>query len=132
MWKCLNQTSVALSSTEAEFVATSEACKAILWILALMSDLDIQLQSTTPLLQDNQGATVSGSEGFRHAKHVAVRFNFLKDQVDSKTTVLVYRPTAEMTADILTKPLLREKFEKNQQDMMLEYLKGEAKFKRGC
>ena len=56
-WKTVKQSSVALSTTEAEFVALSEGEKLILWILCLLNELGCG-QETTIVLEDNQDALI--------------------------------------------------------------------------
>lgn len=46
-WSCKRQTCVALSSTEAEFIALSEACKEAVWIRRLLMDFDMLLSEPT-------------------------------------------------------------------------------------
>lgn len=59
-WKSTMQNSVALSTTEAEYIAMSEACKNAVWIRALLVELGEKLDGPTPRFEDNQGAIVWG------------------------------------------------------------------------
>ena len=45
-----------MSSTEAEFVATADAGRAVLYLRSILDELKIPLKNATPLLIDNQGA----------------------------------------------------------------------------
>ena len=92
-------------------MALGEACEQAIWIRSLLQVFDVDTTSPTLLYEDNQGTTDWGSERVRHAKHVSIKYNFVKDNVDSKVVKIVYCPTEEMVADILTKPLLRVRFE---------------------
>ena len=110
-WRTMKQTSVALSSTEAEFIAMSEATKLILSAKALLKELGVPDDVVTDLNVDNQGAIIWGQDEVRRAKHVSIRENFVRENVENETIRLVYCRTSLMTADILTKPLLRVAFE---------------------
>ena len=48
-------------------------------------------------------------------KHVAIKYHFIRDQVDNGTVVLKYCKTEDMLADIMTKGLPRVQFEKLRQ-----------------
>ena len=92
----------------------SEATKLIIWLRDLLTQLDCQQEKPTALNEDNQGALVWSTDGVRHAKHVSIRLNFVKEQVEFGAVRPVYCSTQQMTADILTKPLLRVAFEKHR------------------
>ena len=116
-WKSMKQTSVALSTTEAEFIAMAEATKLVIWLRRLLKEIDCEQVQSTSILEDNQGAIVWGQEGVRHAKHVSIKKNFVKEHVDQGTVQIVYCETTRMVADTLTKPLPRIAFEKHRQDL---------------
>ena len=54
----------------------------------------------------NEGTSVSNK-----AKHMKVRYFYVKEKVDEKILTLQYKSTKEMIADLLTKPLFGEQFE---------------------
>lgn len=110
-WRTLKQGSVALSTTEAEFMSLSEGTKMIMWLRKLLEELDARQSSPTPVLEDNQGAIIWSREGVRHSKHVSIRKNFVKENVARGVIKMQYCPTRDMTADVLTKPLQRVLFE---------------------
>ena len=116
-WKTLKQNSVALSSTEAEFISMSEATKEIIWLRKLTEELNGKKVEATVLYVDIQGALRWGSEGIRSAKHVAIRVNFVKQEVNKGSMKVKYYPSSMMPSDILTKPLTRVTFEKHRDAM---------------
>lgn len=65
-----------LSSTEAEYLALSEAGKLLVWIQSLLSDFECAELAPIKIFEDKQGAFVWGTEGVRKAKHVTIRKNF--------------------------------------------------------
>ena len=113
-WRTMKQKCIALSTTEAEFIAMSEAAKELIWLRNLLSELGEVHNGPTIMFGDKQGAQVWGPEGVRRAKHVAIRANYGKEQVDRNVITLAYCPSATLTADVLTKPLLRVAFEKHR------------------
>src|SRR6202012_5196075 len=52
-WACRKQTCVALSSTEAEFVALSSACQEAFWLRRLLEDLNQEISSPVTMHEDN-------------------------------------------------------------------------------
>ena len=45
------------------------------------------------------------------SKHIEIRYHFIRDMVQKGAVELQYIPTDDQTADVLTKPLPRVKFE---------------------
>lgn len=106
------ETSVALSSTEAEYMAASAATKEAVWIRTLAHELDTPGSSdATQLLVDNQSAiALAGNAMFHdHTKHIAIRHHFIREKVESGEIALRYIPTGEQVADALTKGLSHDK-----------------------
>lgn len=92
----------------------SETSKLVISLRHLLHELDSTQGEPTVVMKDNQGAIVWSTEGVRHAKHVPIRRNFSKEQIDRGIIKAQYCPTADMTTDVLTKPLLRHAFEKHR------------------
>ena len=57
------QSTVALSSTEAEFIAACEAAKIILYIRSILEGINITQEKATTLYEDNQGAIFMENSG---------------------------------------------------------------------
>ena len=103
---------VGLSSTEAEYVAAVEAGKDIAWMRNLLTELGYDVESKPSILHiDNQSAILvaKNPEHFGRLKHIKLRMYWLRDVVEDGMIEPVFRPTAEMPADLLTKPLARVK-----------------------
>lgn len=106
-WSCKKQTCVALSSTEAEFVALSEACKEAEWLRRVLNDFGHTCQTATVIYEDNQSCLkmIEEEKFSNRSKHIDVKYYFVKDYVDKSLIRCVYCPTESMVADLLTKPL---------------------------
>lgn len=107
-WSSKLQSIVAMSTTEAEYVAAVSAGAEICWLRNLFSELGIDLSfSPSPLHIDNQSALAVAKNPEHHGrmKHLDLRFYWLRDEVDKKTISLSYCPTESMPADLLTKAL---------------------------
>ncbi|PPQ85111.1 hypothetical protein CVT26_005400 [Gymnopilus dilepis] len=106
-WSTKRQEIISLSTTESEYVAVTYASKEALWLRSLISQLfDTTLTSTT-LFSDNQSAITLTKDHQYHArtKHIDIRFHFIRWIVENGSLHLVYCPTDEMVADVLTKAL---------------------------
>ena len=114
-WKSTKQQSVALSSTEAEYMGQTMAATQVMWTRGLLKEL--QINSTIPkdatvIFADNQGAIKLAENPIfqRRSKHIAVRYHFTRDLIQQGEIELAYRSTQDMVADGLTKPLGPVKF----------------------
>ena len=100
------------SSTEAEFVTLSDSSGEIIWTRNFLIGQGIQI-GPVETFQDNKSTIILAERGKNHSprtKHIAVRYFFIKDRIEAGDLRLKYLPTAEMIADILTKPLQGEQF----------------------
>lgn len=111
-WCSQRQKCVSLSTTESEYVAASEAVKELVWLSSLIKELMTGFNIAT-LYMDNQSAIrlIKNPEFHKRSKHIDVRFHFIREKYEEKLFELNYVPSAEQTADILTKPLAKDIFE---------------------
>jgi 3D (Asp-Asp-Asp) domain-containing protein len=110
-WNSGKQRCVATSTTEAEYIALSEASKQGQWIRTLIRELhrtDLLDESlATPIYSDNQGCIAIAKDpvGHRRTKHIDVRYQYIRQLITHGKATIAYLPTEYMVADILTKPL---------------------------
>jgi hypothetical protein len=111
-WFNRKQTSVALSSTEAEYMATSLASCEAIWLRKLLTRLFGQELELTVIHCDNQSCIKLSENPVFHdrSKHIEIRYHFIRDRVQKGAVQLQYIPTEEQLADIFTKPLVKGKF----------------------
>lgn len=98
---------VTKSSTEAELVGLSDGLTFALWMRELVIDQGYALEPTK-VYQDNMGVIKiinSGRSPKHRTRHLNVRHFFARDRVKSGDISLEYKPTNEMIADIMTKPV---------------------------
>jgi reverse transcriptase-like protein len=110
-WSSRKQSSVAQSTTEAEYVAAASCCSQLLWIVFTLRDLNLTYRHV-PLLCDSTSAISVAKNPVLHSKtkHIEVRFHFLRDHVEKGDIELSYVPTHDQLADIFTKPLDQSTF----------------------
>ncbi|CAI7756705.1 unnamed protein product [Closterium sp. NIES-53] len=112
-WQSSKQELVALSSAEAEYIALCTATKEGLYLRELLEEAKIAKVPNFSLFCDNQSAIrIANKNGFSNrTKHIALRYFFVKDEIEKGKLQLDYCPTTEMAADYLTKKLPKGEFE---------------------
>jgi hypothetical protein len=107
LWLSKLQSIVALSTTEAEFVAAVSAGQGSIWMSQFLAELGYNTSGTAPLLMDNQLAIQVAHNPEHHGcmKHLDLHYFWLCNKVIKGHLVPCYIPTAEMAANILTKAL---------------------------
>src|SRR5207248_6191367 len=106
-WASRKQPSVALSTTEAEYMAQKNAATEGIWLRGLLEELALRDDAPTTIRADNQGAIelTKNPEYHRRTKHISIQYHFTRECVENGESELVYVPTEEMIADGLTKAL---------------------------
>ena len=95
-------------------MALTEAAKEVSFLMALLEELGVPQPNGADILEDNQGCIALARNPVNHArtKHIDIRHHFIREAINKGKINLKYCPTKEMIADILTKPLARDQFEK--------------------
>jgi len=121
-WLSKKQPVVALSTSEAEYIALSYAVQEAIWLKSLLTSVGVVVDKPIIIKEDNQGAIAIAKDPVKHtrAKHIDIRFHFLRDVIKRGDIELEYCSTENMTADILTKPVSKNKFVKCRDEMGLK------------
>ncbi|GBN31996.1 Retrovirus-related Pol polyprotein from transposon TNT 1-94 [Araneus ventricosus] len=107
-WKSRKQKTVALSSTESEYMSLSDSCKEALYLQKLLSELDLGiLYKQITINVDNNSAIKLAENSLFHSrtKHIDIRHHFIRDVLEDGKIAVKHVSTSRMGADILTKPL---------------------------
>ena len=109
-WVSQLQKVVALSTTEAEYVAVSEASKEMVWLENFLKELG-KGQENSVLFYDSQSAIHLAKNPVFHArtKHIQLKYHFIRDLIKDGTLLLEKIQGTENQADMLTKVVPREK-----------------------
>ena len=108
-WKATLQAAVTLSTTEAEYMALTEAAKEGIWLQGLVGDLGLH-QDQAVVFCDSQSAICLAKDQVHHerTKHIDVRYHFLRDE---KRIEVKKVGTADNPADMFTKSVPQSKFQ---------------------
>eukprot|EP00253_Pinus_taeda_P001572 PITA_01572 len=111
-WYSEKQRSVALSSTEAEYMAASLAAYEAIWMRKILVSLFESHLDPTVIYCDNQSFIKLSANHVFHdrSKHIDISYHHVRDCVQRGIMLLSYIPTEDQDADILTKALTRRKF----------------------
>lgn len=109
-WQSRRQKSVSTSTAEAEYVALFEASKNATWLTGFLNELHVseKLIDDSGILTftDNQSAmAIAKGVNSTKTRHIDVAYHYVRKCVQNGIVSLNYIPSAEMLADILTKPL---------------------------
>jgi hypothetical protein len=110
-WSSKKQTSIALSTAEAKYVATGQCCAQLYWMRQTLRDFGYNL-SKVPLLCDNESAIHMADNPVEHSrtKHIDIRHHFLRYHHRKGDIEVYHINTANQLADIFTKPLDEKRF----------------------
>jgi hypothetical protein len=112
-WQSRKQRTVALSSVEAEYMSASSAVREAIWWRTFLSELGMPPSVPTVIYSDSQGsiALAKNPEHHNRTKHIDIQHHFVREQLARRTVALEFMGTADMVADVLTKPLSRDRHE---------------------
>lgn len=112
-WQSKRQPITAQSSTEAEYIALSDATKEAIWLKQLAAEIVPNHDQAVKIMCDNSSAIqLALREGYRpRSKHIAVRFHLLRENVENGEIDIRHINTEKMIADSLTKPVYGGKTE---------------------
>lgn len=126
-WKSSKQSTVADSTTEAEYIAASDAAKEAVWIKKFITELGVMPSILRPieLLCDNNGAIAQAREPRSHqrSKHILRRFHLIREIIDRGDVQVRRVPTEDNIADPLTKLLSVKHQDRHVRGMGIRYIR---------
>lgn len=113
-WQSKKQSTIALSSTEAELMAITSSTKELLWFRHHLAGMGLSNTQPTTLLVDSQCAidVANNSRISDRSKHIEVQHFFIRDHIEANTVKLQHTSSDSQAADTLTKPLHRVAFKR--------------------
>lgn len=113
-WTSKKQPIVTLSTTEAEYVAAASCATQGVWMKRVLDKLGHSHSKCITIFCDNSSAIKLSRNPVLHgrSKHIDVRFHFLRDLTKDGKVKLVHCGSKDQVADIMTKPLKLDVFEK--------------------
>ena len=125
-WKSSKQATVADSTTEAEYIAASDAAKEAVWIKKFITELGVVPSIADPLelYCDNNGAIAQAKEPRSHqrSKHILRRFHLIREIIERGDVKICRVPTDDNVADPLTKPLTQQRHDRHTRSIGIRYM----------
>ena len=99
----IEQSTVAQSSTEAEYMSISAIVNEIKWINIMLSELSINVAKPITIYCDNQSAIQISKDDALHkrTKHIDIKHHFIRNEIKNNFIHIVYKESGEQTVDIL-------------------------------
>ena len=121
IWFSRKQKTIAHSTAEAEIMAAADITKTVLWMRNIHEELGIVFPQPLEVKEDNQAAIAASQNGLgvsRRTRHIGLRYHDLVDQTEKKIIRLEYVPSEDNRADIFTKLLGTQAFQRHRDAIM--------------
>ena len=121
-WQSRSQKTVALSSTEAKYMALSDCSRQAIWMKTVFSEIGMPL-GAIPVCGDNQGSIFISSNPVqeRRSKHIDIRYHYVREQIEDGKIKIYFVEGSHNPADLFTKNLGQPKFEYFRKQLGLEF-----------
>ncbi|RDB21876.1 Retrovirus-related Pol polyprotein from transposon TNT 1-94 [Hypsizygus marmoreus] len=108
-WGSKYQATVAMSTTEAEYMAISRAVQQLQWMFSSLAEIGFPQARPAKLYADNAGAIslTENTKGNARIKHIDIRHHYVRDRVEDGDISITFVPSTDNLADLFTKPLPR-------------------------
>ena len=120
-WNCRRQPTIALSTIETEYMATSQSTREAIWLRKLLRDVGFVQQDATTIMCDDQGCIALAKNPTHHSrtKHINMQHHFICEKLEGDQISLEYCRTEGMVADMLTKALAKDRHQRLAKEMGL-------------
>lgn len=111
-WSSKKQSTIALSTTEAEYRGAANAATQVVWLQGLISEFGIQYPLPTIIFCDNQGSIQISIDLFqrKRTKNIEIHMHYIHGMIHDRVISLQYCPTEQQVAYIFTKSFTEKKF----------------------
>lgn len=112
-WKSRKQSTVVLSPCEAEYIALAATVQKGMYLIQIVNDMG-EVNDPVLVFEDNQGTIALSKNPInqQRSKHIDVQYHFICNVQNAGKVIIKYCPTADMVADIMTKPTTKFKVQK--------------------
>lgn len=113
-WCSKKQHTVSRSSTEAEYRSLAQVATEVLWLKSLLTELKIQSPHSPTLWCDNLSTVALSANPVLHSRtnHIELDLYFVREKVVSKELIVNHVPAIDQVADVLTKALSAQYFQR--------------------
>jgi len=122
-WARKRQATIAMSTSEAEYISSASCCTRLLWMKHQLEDYQINANST-PIYCNNIAAICLSKNPILHsrAKHIEIKHHFIRDYVQKGILDIQFIDIKHQWAYIFTKPSTVEKFDFIKKNLNMPYV----------
>ena len=104
-WKSKMQPFVALSSSEAEYIALSLCSAALSFSSHILQDFDIKIDFPITIYEDNTGVIFMANNPTigQQTKHISIKYHHVRELIENNVQKLQYIRSQDNSADVFTK-----------------------------
>ena len=119
-WRSRSQRAVTLSTAESEYYAISEICSEIIFVKNMLEFLELKIEYPIIIRVDNIGAIYLAKNQVlsNRTKHIGVRYHFVREYIEEGIIKIIFVRSKDNDADIFTKNLPKELFNKHRDSVM--------------
>ena len=123
-WSSKKQQVVALSTTEAEYIAAANCATQAVWLRRMLGELQHQQNGPTTIYCDNKSTIALTKNPMFHgrSKHIDIKHHYIRELVKDKEIVVEYCASEYQVADIFTKSLKADLFLKLKRKLGMQSL----------
>ena len=113
-WISKIQPTVALSTTEAEYMALCKLTQELFYFKNLCGEMNLKVKQPITMMEDNNSCIkiCENHEMHQRTKHIDLRYHFIRDAIEHQIVKIEKVNSEDNVADIFTKPLARIKFQR--------------------
>lgn len=105
-WLRKKQNSISFSTAKAEYIATGSCCTQFLWMKKLLKDCGLNQEKMVVFCYNQSAINISKNPvQHSHTKHIDIRYNFIRELVETSVITLDHVGTKHQLAYLFTKPL---------------------------
>lgn len=125
IWSSRKQSVVATSTTVAEYIAAHDASIEVVWARGLLEDIGCKQGNPTLLYCDNMAAEhlITNPMIHKRTKNIDVKFHYVRKIVESEQMMVTHVASEMQRADLLTKPLAKQRFLQNRKLLNMNFFK---------
>ncbi len=122
IWKSKQQSNVAMSSSEAELYACTEAAKEIKFVEQVLRTMGIEVKMPITVYVDNVGAIfmAENPNTSPRTKHIDLRYRFITEYIEDGFIKIYFVKSEENKSDILTKNTNGETFNRLEGELVAD------------
>jgi len=116
LWRSKRKSIVAQSSSEDEYISTSDSCKDLVFVIRILSIYKFKMNFPEKIMFDNKGSIfMKKNSSIKKNKHIHTMYLFVKEYIENGILDVEYIKSENKLEDPLTKCINKDLFQKNME-----------------